>query len=150
MAPQRRMLEDLGIDGMSSDEEVKTPEGTQYLTLVPKWRAPVLTPWLRIFDSLYLYHRNQAEHGDQRGCLPRRRNASAKESASRKFVPGLPINAYRVDWLERQLDVPNVVHPAAEQPYTHDPGLVECVFVSPVTFPTSLTSCYRLALNPYR
>ncbi|KAF9647791.1 hypothetical protein BDM02DRAFT_2510324 [Thelephora ganbajun] len=131
MEPQRRMLEDLGVDGMSSDEEVKTRDGIQYLILVPKWRAPVLTPWLRVFDSLYLRHRNQDEHGDQRGCLPRRRGASTKESSSRKFVPGLPINAYRADWLEQQLDIANIVHPTAPQLYTHDPALAQ------------------LALNPY-
>ena len=149
MKPQRRMLEDLGIDGMSSDEEVKTRDGLQYFVLVPKWRAPVLTPWLRIFDSLYLYRRNQAQHGDQRGCLPRRRNASAKESASPKFVAGLPINAYRTDWLEQQLDVANMVHPTDPQTYTHDPALAEYVLFRQLSLAT-LTSCYRLALNPYR
>lgn len=149
MAPQRRMLEDLGVEGMSSDEEVKTQEGTRYLVLIPKWRAPVLTPWLRIFDALYLRYRNQRVHGDQRGCLPRRRNASAKESTSRKFVPGLPVNAYRTDWLEQQFDIANIVHPAPAQQYTHDPALAEYVLIPPAIFPTSLTFCYRLALNPY-
>ena len=95
--------------------------------------------WLRVFDSLYLRHRNQEEHGDQRGCMPRRREHSAKESTSRKFVPGLPINAYRPDWLEQQMDVPNMVHPSALQLYIHDPQLIQYVFVPPTTFPTSLT-----------
>ena len=121
------MLEDLGPEGMSSDEEVTTPEGKKYFILIPRWRAPVLTPWLRIFDSLYLRHRNQREHGDQRGCMPRKRYACAKESTSRKWVPGLPINAYRSDWLEHQLDIANVVHPSAERPYTHDPLLIQYV-----------------------
>lgn len=135
MEPQRRLLEDLGVDGMSSDEEVATSEGKRYFTLMPKWRAPVLALWLRVFDSLYLHHRNRAEHGDQRGCMPRRREASAKESTSGRFVPGLPINAYRRDWLERQLDVPNIVHPSAEQSYTHDPQLAQYVFVSSTVSP---------------
>jgi len=65
MEPQRRMLEDLGVDDMSSDEEVKGREGKQYLILALRWRAPALTFWLRIFDSLYLHHRNREEHGDQ-------------------------------------------------------------------------------------
>lgn len=149
MEPQRRMLEDLGVDGMSSDEEVKTPEGKRYLVLAPRWRAPALTFWLRIFDSLYLHHRNREEHGDQRGCLPRRREGSTRESTSRKFVPGLPLNAYKAEWLEQQLDVPNMVHPSAEHPYGHDPQLAQYVFML-LIFSTSLTSYQRLVLNPYR
>lgn len=139
MQSQVRMLEELGPDGMSSDEEVNTPQGKQYVVLVPRWRAPVLTPWLRVFDSLYLRHRNRAEHGDQRGSLPRRRNASARESTSQKFVPGLPVNAYRAEWLEQQLDIRNVIHPSPSRPYTHDPALAQCVCLS-ILLPTILIS----------
>lgn len=149
MVPQRRLLEDLGVDGMSSDEEVRTSAGKRYVILIPKWRAPVLAPWLRVFDSLYLHHRNRAEHGDQRGCMPRRREASAKESTSDRFVPGLPINAYRCDWLELQMDIPNIVHPSDPHTYTHDPQLAQYVLVPAITFPTSLMPGRRIALNPY-
>ena len=127
------MLEGLGVDGMSSNEEVKTTKGKKYFVLIPKWRAPMLTPWLRIFDSLYLRHRNREEHGDQRGSMPRKRYACNKESTSRKFIPGLPINAYRPDWLEQQLDVTNVIHPSDPQPYTHHPQLAQCVLI-PLVF----------------
>ncbi|KAF9642613.1 hypothetical protein BDM02DRAFT_3132972 [Thelephora ganbajun] len=58
-----------------------------------------------------------------RGALPQRRVATSAESTSRRFVPGLPINAYRTDWLEEQLDTTNVVHPALVAKYTHDPQL---------------------------
>jgi hypothetical protein len=130
MAQQRRMLEDLGVDGMSSEEEVQVPgEGKRYVVLVPTWRAAIITPWLRVFDSLYLRYRTLAQHGDQRGCMPRRRCASRKESTSDRFVPGLPINAYRADWLTLQLDVANTVHPSAEQLYNHDDQLVQYVLV---------------------
>ena len=141
MQQQRIMLEALGPDGMSSDEEVITPEGKKYFILVSKWRAPFLTPWLRIFDSLYLRHRNQQEHGDQRGCLPRKRYASTRVSTSQKWVPGLPVNAYRLDWLEQQLDVANVVHPSPEQLYTHDPLLAQYVLTPHAILITDLTSC---------
>jgi len=142
------MLEALGVDGMSSDEEVRTQEGKNYFILVSKWRAPVLGPWLRIFDSLYLRHRNREAHGDQRGCLPRRRIVSAKQSTSQKFVPSLPINAYRVDWLEQQLDVPNIVHPAAPQQYTHDSQISEYV-LSPLTiFPQTLRDRLKVGHGP--
>jgi len=149
MALQRRLLEDLGVDGMSSDEEVTANEGKRYFILIPKWREPVLAPWLRVFDSLYLRHRNRAEHGDQRGCMPRRRELSSKESTSERFVPGLPINTYRTDWLERQIDIPNIVHPSDLQPYTHDPELVQYVPISSIMFPTSLTPHRRIAMDTY-
>lgn len=125
------MLEELGPDGMSSDEETNTPQGKQYLILVPKWRAPMLGAWLRVFDCLYLRHCNRVENGDQRGCLPRKWIASTKQSTSQKFVPGLPVNAYGVEWLEQRLDVPNIIHPSPPRPYTHDPALAQCVFVPP-------------------
>jgi hypothetical protein len=121
------MLEALGVEGMSSDEEVMTPEGKKYLILAPNWRAPVLTPWLQVFDSLYLRHRIQQAHGDQRGCMPRKRYACNRLSSSRKWVPGLPINTYRSDWLDQQLDLPNLVYPSPERPYTHDPVLAQYV-----------------------
>ena len=128
------MLEDLGVDGMSSDEEVKTLEGKKFFILIPKWRAPMLTPWIRVFDSLYLRHRNQQVNGDQRGCMPHKRHTCSKLSTSRTFVPGLPINAYRSNWLEQQPDVANVVHPSPHKTYTHDPQLAQCVLVPPTTF----------------
>lgn len=139
MEPQRLMLEALGIDGMSSEEEMQTPQGKKYFILVSKWRSPLLIPWLRVFDSLYSRQRN-TEDGDQRGCLPRQRRASTRESTSRKWVPGLPSNAYRSDWLEQQPDVPNVVHPSDHQPYTHDPMLSQCVLIPHVILLVVLTS----------
>ena len=141
MGPQRRMLEALGINGMSSDEEVTTPQGVKYFILAPRWRAPVITPWLRVFDSLYLRHRYQAAYGDQRGCMPHERSGCTKQSTSSMFVPGLPINAYRPDWLEQQLDVTNVVHPSARQSYTHDPQLAQCVLIPPIPLLIRFTSC---------
>ena len=141
MQPQRIMLEALGPEGMSSDEEVKTTsEGKKYFILVLKWRAAALTPWLRVFDSLYLRNRHQEAHGDQRGFLPRKRYACSKQSTSRKWVPGLPINAYRTDWLEQQLDIANVVHPSPEQLYTHDPLLAQYVLALYVISLVDLTS----------
>ena len=72
MGLQRRLLEQLGTDGMSSDEREDTETGKQYRIYVPKWRAPILTPWVRVFDLLYLHRRMGDDSGDQRGNLPRR------------------------------------------------------------------------------
>ncbi|KAF9642160.1 hypothetical protein BDM02DRAFT_3105986 [Thelephora ganbajun] len=135
MAPQQQMLEVLGVDGMSSDEEEKVEDGIQYQILTPRWRAPMLTPWLRMFDAIYRHHRLEDNASDMRGSLPRRRVATSSESTSKRFVPGLPINAYRTDWLEGQLDIANVVHPAPGAKYTHDPQLAQYV----------LTPCHILS-----
>ena len=119
------MLEALGVDGMSSDEEEKVQDGIQYRILTPGWRAPMLTPWLRMFDAIYRHYRLENHANDMRGAFPRRRVATSAESASRRFVAGLPINAYRTTWLERQLDIANRVHPAPTAKYTHDPQLAQ-------------------------
>ena len=117
------MLEELGIDGMSSDEEEVVNGRKRYLILPPEWRAPYLGPWLRVFDGLCMYHRLECEATDGRGRRPRDRVATNRVSTSRKFVAGLPTNAYRDSWLDKQLDVKNIVHPGPKQGYSHDPAL---------------------------
>lgn len=125
MEPQRRMLEDLGIDGMSSDEEEAVNGQKRYLITPPQWRMPFVGVWLRVFDGLCIHRRLEGDAADGRGRLPRDRIATNRFSTSKKFVPGLPINAYRKSWLDKQLDVKNVIHPAPELLYHHDPALAE-------------------------
>lgn len=137
MALQLRWLEELGAEGMSSDEEVDTPEGKKYYILAPQWRSPSLVPWLRVFDSLYLRYLNRPNRQDKRGCMPRQRYASGRQSTSRMFVPGLPLNAYGEDWLGAHPDPRNDVHPTGIRPYTHDHQLAECVLV-PIPYPPYL------------
>jgi hypothetical protein len=130
MEPQQQMLEALGINGMSSDEEETVSNGIQYQIRPPRWRAPMVTPWLRMFDSIYIYHRTENNDGDRRGSMPRRQVSTTVESTSRKFVSGLPINAYKIEWLEEQLDLVNVVHPTSPIDYEHDPDLAQCVLLA--------------------
>jgi hypothetical protein len=125
MRPQRRMLDALGIDGMSSDEEENVADGVQYRIQAPRWRSMTVTPWLRVFDGLHVYNRLQKNSKDMRGAWPRRRLPTTVQSASRGFVSGLPINAYRTRWLEEQLDIANTVHPSPAAAYLHDPQLAE-------------------------
>ena len=136
---QRRLLEAFGVDGMSSDEEEKVHDGIQYRALVPRWRAPMVTPWLRMFDSIYRYYRLEDNPGDMRGAMPRRRVPSAIMSTSKRFVPGLPLNAYALNWLEEQLDIANSVHPGPNVTYSHDPKLSEYVLIFGRTPPSQLT-----------
>ena len=130
MEPQRKMLVDLGVNGMSSDEEEKVLDGVQYRIQLPRWRAPNLTAWLRMFDAIHQYYRFENGANDMCGSLPRRRVATSTESQSRKFVSGLPINAYKASWLEEQLDVSNIVHPTPEIRYWHDENLIQYVLAS--------------------
>jgi len=123
MEPQRKMIEDLGVDGMSSDEEEVINGQKRYLIIPPQWRDSFIGPWLRVFDGLCMYHRLESDATDGRGRRPRDRVATNRLGASRKFVAGLPINAYRKSWLDKQLDVKNVVHPGPAQVYSHDPAL---------------------------
>jgi hypothetical protein len=125
MELQRRMLDGLGVDGMSSDEEERFEGSIQYRILVPRWRSQILIPWLRMFDILHQHYRLEDNSKDMRGALPQRRVPGSSWSASRRFVPGLPMNVYRTEWLEGQLDIPNVVHPAPPAAYLHDPQLAE-------------------------
>lgn len=124
------MLEALGVHGMSSDEEEHVQDGIQYRIMTPRWRAMSLAPWLRTFDALYRYHRLEDNGGDRRGCMPRRRVPTNVKSTSRRFVAGLPFNAYDVNWMTEQLDAANVVHPTEEVVYEHDPQLSQYVLTS--------------------
>jgi len=129
----------MGVDGMSSDEEEKVHDGIQYRIRVPRWREPLVTPWLRMFDAIYRYHRLEENAGDMRGAMPRRRVPSNIPSTSKKFVPGLPINAYEITWLEEQLDIANVVHPGPKAKFIHDPHLAQYVLIPCCVPPSELT-----------
>ena len=93
------VLKGLGPNGMSSDEEEIVDGSVQYRILKKPWRAAELTPWLRVFDIIYLQQRLDSR---SQGSLPQARIASDRVSDSRKVVKGLPSNAYNPTWLDRQ------------------------------------------------
>lgn len=112
------ILERLGVDGMSSDESdsddlprVRRKRVT-FKVRTPRWRNPALSDWLHAFDTVAWVHRR--DKGPTRGEHPRHRlhnHRTPNFSDSKKYVPGLPINAYRADWLETRLDVDFAVCP---------------------------------------
>ncbi|KAF9778450.1 hypothetical protein BJ322DRAFT_1000864 [Thelephora terrestris] len=124
---QRPLLEELGPDGMSSDEERTVGATREYDIFVPAWRAPVVTAWLRVFDILYVRARRDGVFKDHRGSYPRTRviEENAQVSTSIKFVSGLPLNAYNEDWLRRRVNVTNSVRPRPPVEYYHDPRVIE-------------------------
>ncbi|KAH7905256.1 hypothetical protein BJ138DRAFT_1231055 [Hygrophoropsis aurantiaca] len=100
-----RLVKDVGVDGMSSDEsshEGKQGEATFLITCKP-WRARSVTAWLRTLDSLHLGVRYKGQWKASVGAWPRIRLTSTVESES-AAVPGLPMNFYSEMWLKTLSD----------------------------------------------
>ncbi|KAK7686689.1 hypothetical protein QCA50_010289 [Cerrena zonata] len=93
------MLQRLGPNGMSSDEEDHENGVVQYKVLVKEWRAEELTPWLRVFDAAVRYSRLEP-FPRLRGCHPRIRHSSEQQGSTTTGVTGLPHNAYNERWLQ--------------------------------------------------
>ena len=137
LAPHRHLLEQLGVAGMSSDEEEDEEhqamdQGTgnilpvkQYLIRLPQWRSEVTTAWLRVFDILYLRARADCVFGDQRGAFPHARSTSGERSTNPRFVSRLPENAYDERWLRSLVDHRAVLRPQPPAPYHHSPQTLQ-------------------------
>lgn len=117
-----RILERLGVQGMSSDEsDGEAPNEIQHVSeptfeiLRPKWREPRLAGWLRCLDTLHMKSR-RPDGKPARGNHPHQRveGDSVKYSKSKGFVSGLPINAYEPRWLATRTDVDFDVYPDKE------------------------------------
>ena len=111
---------------MSSDEERMGGTDRVYDILVPAWRAPLVTAWLRVFDILYMRARRDGIFKDHRGSYPRTRivEEHARVSTSTNFVSELPLNAYEENWLRRQVNAKNVVRPRPSVDYYHDSRVI--------------------------
>lgn len=97
----RALIDHLGPDGMSSDEEITTP-GTynfRYAIHPPQFRSEQVTILLRKLDRITRIQRTGESSETRRGNKPRLRVLSAAKSAAR-YVSGLPGNAYDDDWMK--------------------------------------------------
>lgn len=119
------MLEELGPDGMSSDESDRgDKELTRYRIHSPAWRADAVGSWLRTFDTISTIFRRETGAG----ANPRIRNPTQRKSDRKEFVPGLPINVYDPSWLERDARRKYDLYPAQETyDFTHAPRIIEWV-----------------------
>ncbi|KAF9455842.1 hypothetical protein BDZ94DRAFT_1315768 [Collybia nuda] len=110
---------------MSSDEsdDEDTEPGHICHVSRPLWRADELVPWLQVFDSAYLA--STREHGS--GHRPHLRIRKHLSSRSKKFVPGLPLNAYKAQWLERLDDSSISVCPGEHYSFEHDSNVFNFV-----------------------
>ncbi|KAK7436337.1 SUN domain-containing protein 3 [Stygiomarasmius scandens] len=124
------ILARLGVDGMSSDEEVNTvPYMHEYHVRYPRWRARSLGVFLHTIDRVHLLRREE-EQG-RYGNFPhlRVRPQDLEENdiyVEGKFVPQLPKNAYDPDWLRgrprRQMQ--QYIRPEeVEHDFVHDPQI---------------------------
>ncbi|KAH9856335.1 hypothetical protein C2E23DRAFT_722276, partial [Lenzites betulinus] len=103
--PHVRLLQQLGTEGMSSDEEDKDSPYTRYRILRKPWRAPAVTTFLRVLDALHRRWRSRHGQGNQRGAPPRLRYMGTDVSNLSRPVRGLPINFYDANWLAARTDV---------------------------------------------
>ncbi|KAF8160483.1 hypothetical protein K438DRAFT_2071165 [Mycena galopus ATCC 62051] len=127
------MLEQLGVDGMSSDESDTEDIGAgtmQYQILAPQWRANHIAGWLRIFDSLHNILRRNGNSQAHLGSFPRRRKVGQRRSKSTKFVSGLPINVYDPRWITADLRRKYDLQPSTEHyDFTHESDIIQYVEV---------------------
>jgi len=145
LSPHRHLLEELGVAGMSSDEEGDEDDQTtdqgrdnipaikQYFIRVPQWRSEVVTAWLRVFDVLYLRARADGVFGDQRGAFPHARCITREKSTNPRFVSRLPENAYDERWLRTLVDPQVVLRPRPSVVYYHTPQTLQYDFTSSMT-----------------
>ncbi|KAI0323605.1 hypothetical protein GY45DRAFT_1264317 [Cubamyces sp. BRFM 1775] len=124
-APLRRhipMLMALGVHGMSSDESDHRNGAVQYGVFKKDWRNPIITGWLRVFDSLYRRLRlNEANHSTP-GSHPHLCFYSDKSSSRHPPVKGLPRNAYDPTWLDALVvyDKKQLLIREVDYDFTHD------------------------------
>ena len=127
------MIEYLGVDGMSSDDSEtgaldRDLDVPRYRIRTPQWRADLVEPWLRTFDSVHTILRRAGASDDSRsGAFPRIRTATNQKSTSKTFVSGLPINAYDPKWVQKDILREYDLHPDAAYDFTHDPDVHLCV-----------------------
>lgn len=111
---------------MSSDEERTAGLDMYYEILEPVWRSQAVSAWLRVFDSLRTRARRyDGVYGDQRGSPPRMRISKAKRSTNKRFVQGLPRNAYDNVWFDGQAYPEDTVRPGPDAQYFHSAKTVE-------------------------
>ena len=78
-----KILQRLGIDGMSSDEEDEGAPFIRYRVLKKTWRSEAVTTFLRALDALHRRYRKTGGSGSKRGSPPRLRCLCPKESTSK-------------------------------------------------------------------
>ncbi len=113
------IMDELGDDGMSTDESHFDPDTHQvmYTVTKPEWRHPDLHNWLKVFDRLYDRMHINSWSLDKRGAHPHLRVGSRRVHQKSHAPTGLPINAYDPTWLDSRepLYLRYVLRPKTEE-----------------------------------
>jgi hypothetical protein len=126
------MLEQLGVDGMSSDESGDDEDQHEYKILAPLWRAQEVAPWLRVFDTIHNILRTVGDPQALRGSFPHRRILTSKKSENKKFVAGLPHNVYNQTWAAKEQLTQYILHPSPNAyDFSHQPNIIQYVYIFP-------------------
>ncbi|KAJ3850686.1 hypothetical protein EV368DRAFT_44762 [Lentinula lateritia] len=149
LQPYLKLFDELGVAGMSSDEEdpgMSKPR-VQYIVKGTRWRAALVKNFVRLIDFVHLEGRCSADgvkFSFTRGSPPRLRVDNNDRSSNGKYVVGLPSNFYDVEWLEEMEPgwskgghgfVNEIVHPQKPQKLVFPPALAK--YVSSVNFSKS-------------
>ncbi|KAJ3901583.1 hypothetical protein F5879DRAFT_782812, partial [Lentinula edodes] len=107
LEPYLEDFDELGVAGMSSDEEEPDMDEASmcYNIKEPCWRSQQLKNWVRLLDYCHLEGRSSFEgpqFGFTRGAAPRLRMDNNDKSSKSRYVVGLPANFYDAEWLEKQ------------------------------------------------
>ncbi|KAF8829840.1 hypothetical protein HHX47_DHR2000309 [Lentinula edodes] len=107
LEPYLEDFDELGVAGMSSDEEEPDMDEASmcYNIKEPCWRSQQLKNWVRLLDYCHLEGRTSLEgpqFGFTRGAAPRFRVDNNDKSSKSRYVVGLPANFYDAEWLEKQ------------------------------------------------
>ncbi|THU88936.1 hypothetical protein K435DRAFT_865819 [Dendrothele bispora CBS 962.96] len=126
------ILKRLGVDGMSSDEEVETtPYTRQYHVRLPRWRGRQLGRFLHTLDMMYALKKE--DYRRSRGNLPHTRIRPSQlgdsgSYAEGQYVSALPRNAYHEQWLDErgEREIQERIRPSPENyDFVHDPQIYE-------------------------
>ncbi|KAJ3912800.1 MAG: hypothetical protein NXY57DRAFT_858235, partial [Lentinula lateritia] len=95
------LLNRIGPDGMSEDEEDGSKDQPQFIVLTPQWRALELTMLLRKLDKLHMLMRTKGRTRPSKGSAPRLRiiKSDPVYFPDRPAPIGLPMNLYSAAWL---------------------------------------------------
>ncbi|KAH7877738.1 uncharacterized protein C8R40DRAFT_1029947, partial [Lentinula edodes] len=103
LQPYLKMFDELGVAGMSLDEEdpgMSKPR-VQYIVKGQRWRAALVKNFVRPIDFVHLEGRcsaNGNKFSFTRGSPPRLRVDNNDRSSNSRYVVGLPSNFYDAAW----------------------------------------------------
>ena len=132
------IIQALGPNGMSSDEEEHNGVRPIYRRVTQPWRNPILVEWFRVIDIFVRASHFGPDGASRPGAHLHAREVLPTSTSTRAYVSGLPRSAYDPSWLttlsEFELDAVSLM----EKPYSfrHEEEIYKRVYI--VLFPAQL------------